>query len=258
MKTARISILTNGTLVSEERLNALKEFSDIQFQVSLDGPDQERHDSIRGAGNFNKALRGIKLLKAFDYKVHVLSVLSTRTLPWMEDFFKLARSEDFGSMNFIRFIPEGQGRKLADANADQPLVGVQLKEAYERILHLTLRYQVKSKTQGPLFDLIIPGLGRSGKFWESIIVDYQGYVIASSRAKLRLGHAVHDGIEEIFLNHPIFEGLRKGRVEGCGQCSLYAVCGGDRNAAFAETGNFLGKDPGCWKDNIEQPQRRTV
>ncbi len=252
MNSASVSILTNGTLVTEKMALELKKFPDLQFQVSLDGPDSERHDSIRGEGNFDKALKGVRVLKAHGFVVTVLSVLSNRTASWMEDFFRLAKVEEFDSINFVRFVMEGVGRKLVENEGDQPLLGLELKTAYENLLLLMLKYQVKSKTQGPLFDLVLPGLGRSGRFWESIVVDYQGYVIASSRSKLRLGHAIREGVENIFLNHDVYRDLRRGRIEVCGDCSLYAVCGGDRNAAFAATGNFLGQDPGCWKVESKQ------
>lgn len=257
---ATISILTNGVLITEAKANELRQYAHLRFQVSLDGPDAERHDLIRGKGNFEKALAGIRILKANGFKVNVLSVLSKKTMPWMEDFFRLAQAENFNSINFTRFVPEGYGRKLLENSEDQPLLGLDLKATYKNLIHLMIKYQVKSRTQGPLFELVIPGLGRNGRFWESIVVDYQGYIVASSRSKLRLGHAIQDGLEKIFIENEIYQSLRYGNVEGCGKCSLYAVCGGDRNAAFAATGNFLGKDPGCWKEESQQTilQRRTL
>lgn len=252
MPSAKISILSNGTLLTSATTLKLKSYSDLKFQVSLDGPDAVRHDMIRGRGNFEKAMAGIRLLQVHNFEVNVLSVLTQKTAPWMEDFFKLAQLEKFSSMNFVRFVPEGYGRKLLETTEDQPLLGSELKFAYQKLIHLMVKYQVNSKTQAPLFDLLIPGAGRSGRYWESIVVDYQGYVIASSRSKLRLGHAIADGLENIFLNHSIYQSLRKGNVDVCGQCSLNSVCGGDRNAAYAATGNFLGPDPGCWKQESEQ------
>ncbi len=249
-----ISILTNGTLINEQIISKLSNFKNINFQISLDGPSADRHDLIRGKGNFDRAVQGIRFLKNRGFDVDVLAVLSRKTSLWMEDFFKLAKAEEFKSINFTRFVTEGYGRKLLNAAEDEPLMGQELKAAYENLLQLMMKYQIKSKTQGPLFELLIPGLGRSGRFWESIVIDYQGYILASSRSQLKLGHAIKNGIEDIFLNHSVYQGLRKGKVEVCGECSLYTVCGGDRNAAYASTGNFLGSDPGCW--NNENQTRR--
>jgi MoaA/NifB/PqqE/SkfB family radical SAM enzyme len=257
MPLSRISILTNGTLISESNVRRFGNFKDLHFQVSLDGPDAERHDKIRGTGNFAKATRGIKLLQASGISFSVLSVLSKKTAAWMEDFFILAKNENFQSINFVRLVGEGFGRKLVEDELDEPLLGIALKEAYQKILKLSLKYQISSKAQGPLFELLIPGLGRSGRFWESIVVDYQGYVVASSRAKIRLGHALTEGIASIFLTHTIYQSLRSGKVDVCGRCEHFGVCGGDRNAAYAATGDFLGADPGCWK-NLKETELRSV
>lgn len=258
MPQAEVSILSNGTLVTEATAAKLKSYSQVRFQVSLDGPDSSRHDQIRGAGNFEKALRGIRLLRSHGLTVNVLSVLSAKTAPWMEDFSRLASSEQFDSMNFIRFVPEGYGRKLLEASEDQPLVGLHLKAAMVSIIRLMTKYGIRSHVQAPLFELVAPGLGRSGRFWESIVVDYQGYVIASSRSKLRLGHALNDGLEKVFTQNEIFKSLRRGKVDGCGACPLYSVCGGDRNAAYAATGDFLGKDPGCWIEEQQTNERKAL
>lgn len=246
LPSSKVSILTNGTLIGTQTIEKLKNYKNLNFQVSLDGPDSNRHDIIRGQGNFHKAMSGIDLLIKNGFDVNVLSVLTKNTSLWVEDFFKLAKAKKFQSMNFVRFIPEGYGRRLLESSEDEPLIGLELKNVYQKIIHFMVKYQVKSKTQAPLFNLIIPGLGRSGRFWEGIVVDYQGFVVASSRSRLKLGHALTDGIENIFLNHDIFKSLRKGNVESCGKCPHFNVCGGDRNAAFAATGNFLGVDPACW------------
>lgn len=253
----KISILTNGTMISDKLLLDFKNYLNLGFQVSLDGPDSEHHDKIRGKGNFQKAITNIRKLQANGHTVSVLSVLSKRTAPWMEDFFKLAQNEKFSSINFIRFIPEGFGKELLLKSIDEPLTGFDLKKAYQQIIHFMAKYEVRSKTQSPLFDLLVPGLGRSGHYWQGIAIDFQGYMLASSRSKLRLGHVLHEGLENLFLNNPIYKDIRLGKVDICGDCELYSVCGGDRNAAYAATGNFLGFDPGCWK-TINNKKKKVV
>ncbi|MFN8791437.1 MAG: radical SAM/SPASM domain-containing protein [Bdellovibrionales bacterium] len=247
---SNVSVLTNGTLINETLVVRFESFRNLRFQVSLDGPDADRHDQIRGEGNFERAIRGVRTLRSRGFDVNVLAVLSKRTFPWIEDFFQLAKTEGFRSLNFTRFIPEGYGRLLVDKEADAPLNSLQLRNAYEKILRFVVSHSVQSRIQGPLFDLLVPGLGRSGRFWESIVIDYQGYIVASSRSKLRLGHAISEGIEKVFFYSPIYQSLRHGKVEVCGKCSHYHVCGGDRNAAYAASGNFLGPDPGCWKEDV--------
>ena len=68
----------------------------------------------------------------------------------------------------------------------------------------------------------------------------------SSRTDYSIGNVLKEGLGNLFLNHPIMVKLRKGEIEKCGDCKYFRKCGGDRNAAFAESGSFFAVDPGCW------------
>ncbi|MCB0340848.1 MAG: radical SAM protein [Pseudobdellovibrionaceae bacterium] len=245
-KDWRLIILTNGTLVERANLELLKKFSTIRFQVSLDGPDATRHDSIRGRGSFEKAMRGISILRQNKIEVHTLTVLSKRTSKWIGEFFALGRTLNLKSVEFARLVEVGQAKESKINQIDQALDSKELRQAYKDILNSSYKYRVPTETRKPLFALIDPRLGASGRFWESIVVDYQGYVLMSSRSRLRLGHALKDGIRDTFLNHPTLKNLRNNKIEGCDNCIFLKRCGGDRNAAFAYNGDPLGKDPGCW------------
>jgi len=59
----RITLLTNGTLISEEIANQLNEINIKLVSISVDGLE-EKHDQIRGAGAFQKTIRGIQCLLA--------------------------------------------------------------------------------------------------------------------------------------------------------------------------------------------------
>lgn len=244
---SKISILTNGTILNKSLLDLLKKYDHLSFQISLDGSDNHSHDFYRGIGNFETTIKNIKILRNHNFTVNVLTVLSKNTSTQIEKLFMLAKNTGFSSLNFTRFIPQGYGKSLYEKATDEPLNSADLLKAYKKIIHLSAKYKIKSKSQGPLMDLVFKGLGRSGKFWESIVVNYQGLMMASSRSNLVLGNALSEGIENIFLNNFIYKQLRLGKIHGCSGCNLIRVCGGDRNAAYAYTGDFLGKDPGCLK-----------
>ena len=55
------AILTNGTLVDTARAEQLRNWGARFVQVSIDG-DRATHDRIRGPGNFDRALAGIRHL----------------------------------------------------------------------------------------------------------------------------------------------------------------------------------------------------
>lgn len=61
-KGLEASIITSGLLVSPTTARVLKEL-DVGVRVSLDGIHSNTHEYVRGKGNFNKALKAVKLLK---------------------------------------------------------------------------------------------------------------------------------------------------------------------------------------------------
>jgi MoaA/NifB/PqqE/SkfB family radical SAM enzyme len=232
-----------------DRLSNLETFDrkNLSFQVSLDGPNAELHDFHRGVGNFQVALSGVRWLVTAGFKVRLLAVLSRANVDHIGDFFDLARKLGVSEMNFARFIALGAGKAFAQNNASRPLKPLELKEAMMDIMWWAAESGIKTKIHSPLAGLLHPKLGRSGRFWEGVIVDHQGRYLASSRSRIVVGHIDKNSMEGVLINNPLSTALRKGAVEKCGRCELFDSCGGDRNAAYADSGNYLGPDPGCWK-----------
>ena len=241
-----IDVLTNGTNLTDKIVAELVRYK-AGVQISIDGPDSERHDNIRGAGNFEKAVKGLKALQNAGLNATFQTVLSNRTAPWIQDFFETARRMKAAAMNFTRFVPQGKGKDFYENGGDSPLMGLDLKKAYSGILSFSQKSGISTATNLPLVTLISPELGAHGKFgFQGLIIDYQGNLKVSSRTDFRLGNIFKTGLGELFLRHPIMKDLRNGKIDECGVCQFYDKCGGDRNASYAVHGSFLKKDPGCW------------
>lgn len=251
--TYQVAVLTNGTVVDPAKLALMKKFKNLLVQVSFDGATAKDHDSVRGAGNFSRAVEGVRIFREHGIPVQISAVLSKRTSRTIADFFDLAQSINANSMGFARLIVQGYAQAMVSENEDRPLEPLELRDAYRTIVVESARTGVKTSTNSPLFHLVHPGLGRNGRFWEGIVIDYKGNYLASSRSRLALGSVLSEGLENIFLNHPMLRSLRRQEVKVCGSCPHYAVCGGDRNAAYAHSGDFLGADPGCWL--VKQPKQ---
>jgi MoaA/NifB/PqqE/SkfB family radical SAM enzyme len=240
------TIITNATVITSELLNKLPSGLDIVFQVSLDGANPQRHDLVRGDGSFVKTVAGIDLLISRGFEVSLAVTLTTRNWQYVPDFFDIARDLNCTSINFTRFIEVGMGKRSSESGHDQSLSPKQLEQAYREIVLASARTGVRTNTRKPLFRLLSKSLGASGRFAEGIVVDYQGFVVASSRSRIKLGHALNDGLARVFLGNELLRSIRRRRVKVCGQCRYFRDCGGDRNAAFAAFGDYLGPDPGCW------------
>jgi radical SAM protein with 4Fe4S-binding SPASM domain len=245
-RTFHLSILTNGTLVDRIDLSILKKFPHVEFQVSIDGPTAELHDSFRGKGNFEKALEGIHLLKKNNFTVGLQATLTKKNSQSISQFFDLSKLIKSDFMSFTRLITIGSGKNLVEKNIDQTLKPKELKKAFEMILFHSARTNIRSSTESPLMNLLHPILGRKQRFQESIVIDYQGNLLVSSRSREILGNVLGKNLENLFFNHPLREKFKSGKIEECSNCPHFKYCGGDRNVSFAEYGDFFKKDPGCW------------
>jgi len=76
---APTTILTNGMLFAGSRLETLRSLprERVTFQISLDSPTPERHDSHRGQGTWARAWKGIEVARAEGFRVRLAATVST-------------------------------------------------------------------------------------------------------------------------------------------------------------------------------------
>lgn len=79
-KSTLISCTTNGTLLTEERARRLKKLGLDSFVISLDGPDPDSNDAIRGRGTYQKVMESIKIAKSYDFIVMIIHTLSHHSI----------------------------------------------------------------------------------------------------------------------------------------------------------------------------------
>jgi MoaA/NifB/PqqE/SkfB family radical SAM enzyme len=74
-------INTNGWLLSRELISKLKDAGLNLCDVSIDDPDPETHDKLRGLpGIFNKATEGIKILKEFSILCQIVTYAAKKNV----------------------------------------------------------------------------------------------------------------------------------------------------------------------------------
>ena len=244
-----ITILSNGTLLEEDRAKLFKSLN-IELQMSVDGPDSARHDSIRGINSFNRTLNGCEILIKHDVRFFHLAVLSKRTADWIEDFFALPKLTGAQSMNFTRLISQGFAQNLIGSGRDRALSNLELKAAYLKIYECSKKHNISTSTKGPLWCLIDESLGSYCNIGiNGFVISYKGDVKLSSRIDYSIGNVLKDDLTDLFLHNNVMNELRVGKIDVCGSCKYFDKCRGDRNASFVTHGHFLGSDPGCWLVN---------
>lgn len=240
----KVIILTNATLIDDVFLVKLKKitrYSDVEFQISLESGNEIEHDKIRGLNSFKKMEIGLTKIKQFGFKIQLSTTILTGNLESIDSVFSFANQHEIASISFNRLSKVGTANLNYTNDKKFPL-----EKILKHILMKSLFYKIKTNIHSPLINLIIPGLGRSSNFWEAIVIDYQGFYLASSRSRLKCGHVSKLSMENFYLNDEIKNKLRNNEIKKCGSCKHIKLCGGDRNVAFATSGDFLGEDPDCW------------
>src|ERR1700758_4958779 len=76
---APTTVLTNGMLFARSRLATLRSLSRerVTFQISLDSPTPELHESHRGKGTWARTWKGIELVRAEGFRVRLAATVST-------------------------------------------------------------------------------------------------------------------------------------------------------------------------------------
>jgi AdoMet-dependent heme synthase len=250
-------VLSNGTIINQERAQTLADLGVGGVQVSLEGP-AGIHDAIRGRGTFKASLEGVKHLLAAGVKVSLNATLSRANADAFIDLAKIAASLGVARLGYSRLVPSGQGQAMLA----QMLEPQEVKTLYEKICSLDLKgleiatgdpmaAQLSLAREGDDLGDIPAGGCAAGVAGLTIQAD--GTITPCRRLPIPLGRVGEDSLREIWAASPVLEQLRdRSRYRGnCATCKRWSACRGCRAIAYAYAraqGNpdFLGPDPQCF------------
>jgi len=250
------SLLTNGTLVTNDIAKTLVDLKITGVQVSIEGPE-EIHDSIRGKGSFTASALGVEHLVDAGVPVTINATLSSLNASSLKHVIAFASHVGARRIGFSRLVPAGKGRALLS----RMLRPDEVKELYESVLPLEIgaleivtgdpvAAQMKKPSNGDAGNTAMSGCS-AGVAGLTILAS--GNVMPCRRLPLSLGNVRRDSLREIWATSPILEALRdRSRYKGkCGTCHRWAHCRGCRAIAYAYSrsqGNddFLADDPQCF------------
>lgn len=262
---ARLDVLSNGTLITHEIAKKLKEFPKLKFvQISLDGASGKTHDSIRGNGAFNKALRGIRTLNYHGIETKVMFTLQRSNMEEVRSLFDLAIKENISGITFERLVPMG----TLNTSTDSCLTREELKEIFHIISDRSdLEYKKGTNLRvlkyRPLWINIDP---TRAKFesntdpynelgavcsigLDGLCIMPDATVYPCRRLPIPIGNLKSDSIEKIWFQSDLLLKIRdkNNLKDKCKTCEFIPRCSGCRAMAYAYTGDYLAEDPQCWK-----------
>jgi radical SAM protein with 4Fe4S-binding SPASM domain len=269
-----VAMATNGTLITQEKAQEMKQ-AGIQFaQISLDGATAKTHDAFRGTpGVFERTIQGIKNCVAEGLFVNIATTATKYNYAEIPRIITLCEQLKVNWFMIYNFIPTGRGEFIAQNDLSAFEREMLLKELWRKLqsgstvnvlstapqfARVALEAAQGSTTKvipthfanpsldGQLLNLaeFIGGCG-CGRFYCAIRAN--GNIEPCVFFPLKIGNIKEDNFRELWTTNPILQDLRdKDKLEGnCGQCDYRYYCGGCRARAYGYTGNYLAADPGC-------------
>lgn len=279
-KGVRPTLSTNGTLITLEVAQKLKDIGVGYVGISLDGL-QDVNDKFRGKeGAFEAAMQGIKNCVAVDQRVGLRFTINHHNIQELENIFDFIERENINRVCFYHLVYSGRG----NAMMDQDVTAEESRKAMDIIIRRTKDFEerglekeiltvdnhcdgvymyLKAMAEGDdaLAEQIkkyisMNGGNRSGMAFGE--VDPLGYVhpdqftqhhTFGNVRERKFGDIWTDRSNELMAGLKDRKPLLKGR---CSQCKYLNNCNGNfRTRAEAKTGDFWESDPSCYLTDEE-------
>ncbi len=279
-KGVRPTLSTNGTLITREVAQRIKDIGVGYVGISLDGL-QDVNDQFRGVeGAFQKAMEGIQNCVAVGQRVGLRFTINHHNIQELENIFDFIERENINRVCFYHLVYSGRGTAMKN----QDVTAEESRRAMDIIIRRTKDFEdrglekeiltVDNHCDGVYMYLkalaegndqqaaqikkyiSMNGGNRSGiAFGE---VDPFGYVHPDQFTQHHTFGNVRDRkFSEIWqdTSNPIMAGLkdRKPLLKGrCSQCRFLENCNGNfRTRAEAVTGDIWESDPSCYLTDEE-------
>lgn len=279
-KGVRPTLSTNGTLITREVAQRIKNIGVGYVGISLDGL-KDVNDKFRGVeGAYDKAMKGIQNCVAVGQRVGLRFTINHHNIQELDNIFDFIERENINRVCFYHLVYSGRG----NAMMDQDVTAEESRKAMDIIIRRTQDFEdrglekeiltvdnhcdgvymyIKALKEGNTKQaeqikkyISMNGGNRSGiAFGE---VDPLGYVHPDQFTQHHtFGNVRERKFGDIWtdLSHPIMAGLkdRKPLLKGrCSKCQFLNNCNGNfRTRAEASTGDFWESDPSCYLTDEE-------
>ena len=278
----RYSLLTNGTLITEKTITAFetgkRRLRMDSIQVSIDGSCAAIHNRSRPPDSFDRAIRGLRLLKEAGFPVTVRVTVNHHNVNDLDNIAALLL-DDLGLPGFSTNEAEQMGTARCYGQ-DVLLTEEERQQAFTTLTTLSNRYNNRiSATAGPLamanhFADIEKRLARGetqmmgcgtlsscGGVLTKMAILHDGTMVPCNLLPtLTMGVIGVTPLQEAWLYHPSINGVRQRRqiplnsLPGCRDCDYTGFCaGGCPASVMAKFGKLNVTDPTiCYRHYRQQ------
>lgn len=248
----RMTLATNGSLVTPEAAANLRKSGIARVSVSLDGVTDDIHDAFRGLnGAFAMAVRGIETLLAEGIPVQVNTTVAAMNIAQMGLFPDFLKRLGVMAWHVFFLVPTGRGGNVEPARVRQ------YREMLEDFHAVSRTALIECKaTCAPQYYRMLLEKDGSSPTKGCLAGTGFGFVSATGTVQpcgflqVDCGNIRESPLDEIWNGSPFLQMIRDtDRLQGrCGRCRHTAVCGGCRARAYEVLGDAMEVDPVCWYD----------
>jgi putative heme d1 biosynthesis radical SAM protein NirJ2 len=243
---------TNGTLITPEVAQRLKNIGVMGMGISLDSMDRAKHDQLRKKdGAWEDAVQGMKNCRAsgLPFQIH------TTVMDWNRDEILdiIDFAVEMGAVAHHQFflVPTGRAKDMEE----EALKVEQYEELLAQIIQKQKEVPIELKpTCAPQFMRIAGLEGMKLRFNRGClagthycIISPKGLVQPCAYLDMYIGNVRETPFSDIWANNETFKKLRTLDYKGkCGKCDFKVKCGGCRaRAAFYNDGDYMAEDSWC-------------
>lgn len=288
----KLTISTNGTLITPEKAALLKAANVAYVGISLDGIGKVHDEFRRKEGAFDGAVRGFRNCHEVGQKTGLRLTLTRHNVQNIERILDFIEEQAIQRVCFYHLVPSGRGSSL------QVLTPEESRHALDTLIARVEAWQRQGVTRelltvaGPADGAYLllrmeqenhpnleearrllswngGGANSSGRgianidtqgnvhpdqFWQSITL---GNVKRMPFSQIWEGQneASSATLDDIRSIGRLSQSERQSRMSGpCASCRWFSICGGGfrTRAAFSEDGGLWGSDPGCYLTDAER------
>ena len=251
---ATVVVGTNGTLLTDERIGALRASGVTGVAVSVDSLESHYHDRFRhGAGALEATTAAIERLRQHRLDFIIQTTVTRANRADLSRVAAWAMAQGAVSFNAYFLVPTGRGARLSD------LTPAEYEDVLAELVRLQSEYLGRMMVRAKCAPHFMRHVHAATP--DSPVMAYETrcpcgvqYCRITPDGKLTpcpylpevAGDLRRQSFADIWREAPLFRTLREGPLGGrCGRCEYRALCGGCRARAFAVEGDVLAEDPSC-------------
>lgn len=240
------SILTNGTLITDEIAKKISEYNPEYVQVSLEG-GKKTNDYIRGKNVYKKVATAIKCLKKYNIFVSISFTATKINYKEFPQVVKFAEKHNVDNVWSDRYIP------LGDKDDDLQMTKEETFEYLKLMENERIRLKLKkSKTNVAMYRALqfqmtndYPYTCTAGKTLLTVMEN--GDLVPCRRMPIVVGNLLKEDMYDLYENSKVIKELKEDMVpDDCKNCEHSKKCaGGLKCLTYALYKDLNHKDVGC-------------